>query len=171
MEFEPSIIDIEKYPLWSFHQQHPNQWLKNICLWTIQKMKCSTFDSSDRFIEKFHDSSLEAFIWNIYLEGKVLIEVEISDVGPVTRSLRPCSMNEDSLAMYQNEETSPNRNPFLFNSRSPSIEHQAIWIFQRSRGLGELHGAATELPTSCYHLPSSISLCFEIYNNACLEYF
>ena len=130
-----------------------------------------TFDSSDRFIEKFHDSSLEAFIWNIYLEGKVLIEVEISDVGPVTRSLRPCSMNDDSLSMYQNEETSPNRNPFLFNSRSPSIEHQAIWIFQRSRGLGELHGAATELPTSCYHLPSSISLCFEIYNNACLEYF
>ena len=25
LEFEPSIIDVEKYPLWSFHQQHPNQ--------------------------------------------------------------------------------------------------------------------------------------------------
>ena len=61
------------------------------------------FDSSHRFIEKLHNSSLEASVRNTYLEGKFFIKEEISDAGPLTRILRPCSMNEDSLAMYQNK--------------------------------------------------------------------
>lgn len=107
LESEPSIIDVEKISSLELSSATSKSIIQEHSSMDNTEKEMFTFDSSDRVFEKAHDSSLEASVPNTSLEGKDLTAAESRDVGPLARSLRPCSMNEDNLAMCQNEETSP----------------------------------------------------------------
>lgn len=105
LESEPSIIDVEKISSLELSSATSNSVIQEHSSMNNTENEMLVFESSDRVIEKPHDTSLEASVPNISLEGKDLPAAESRDVGPLARSLRP--MNEDTLAMCQNEETSP----------------------------------------------------------------
>lgn len=105
LESEPSIIDVEKISSLELSSATSNSMIQEHSSMNNTENEMFAFESSDGIIEKPHDTSLEASVLNTSVEGKDLPAAESRDVGPLARSLRP--MNEDTLAMCQNEETSP----------------------------------------------------------------